>query len=275
MNQNFGPSIDPDQINPNKLVYPSPGIVPPEFVGIFPVDFILETIIRAGLDWFRTTPDAPGRVFGQLKAPWLSARYGQKKIDEIADYIKKFEIRIVQHYSLIAKQTPCISIQLLEANEETSRAGFEDHLREVDNLNSANDAVLGRESQGYVPIIDNMHIGIHASETPDLVKYIYYLLIYLLSAFKTDLQDRGLMLTTFRATDLSRINEYLPSNVYSRFINFQTFTIAPYKKDDLPIIDEILGLTVDQSGDSEKKKKTDEIKLDQGLGVCDTTSDGG
>lgn len=272
MNENFGPEIDPDRINPNRLVYPSPGICPPEFVGIFPVDFILETIIESGLNWFRTDPDAPSRVFGQLKAPWLSTRYGQKKIDEIAEYIKKYEIRIVQHYSLIAKQTPCISIQLLEANEETSRAGFEDQFRDVDNLNEVSQAVIGRESQGYIPIIDNMHIGIHASETPDLVKYIYYLLIYLLSAFKTDLQDRGLQLTTFRATDLSRINEYLPNNVFSRFINFQTFTVAPYKKDDLPILDTILGLTMDQTGEGDG---TGDLKLDQGVSILDVNSDGG
>ena len=256
--------LDPDKVNPNKLSYPSPQICPAEFEGIFPVDFILETILESGLEWFRTDPKAPDRVFGQLKADWLSVKYGDKKIAEIAEYIKKYQIRIVQHWALVAKQTPCISIQLLEASEEEGRAGLEDHYRNIDTINSE-DAVLGREAQGYVPIVDNMHIGIHASETPDLVKYLYYLVIYLLSAFKSDLQDRGLQLTTFRATDLSRLNEYLPNNVYSRFINFQTFTVAPYKRENLPILDTILGLTVNL--ETQEGSGTG-LQTEGGLGIC-------
>ena len=265
-----GPAIDPDKVNLNALSYPSPQICPPEFEGIFPVDFILETILEAGLEWFRTDPNAPGRVFGQLKASWLAERYGDKKIAEISDYIKKYEIRIVQHWSLIAKQTPCISIQLLEGSEEEGRAGLQDHLQDVDVLNDAG-AVLGREAIGYVPIVDNLQIGIHASETPDLVKYLYYLLIYLLSAFKSDLQDRGLQLTTFRATDISRLNEYLPENVFSRFINFQTYTVAPFKRENMPILDEILGLTLDLGETSDEGEG---LKREGGLGICDIQSDG-
>jgi len=244
--------LDPDRISPVKTVYPPVKQAEECFTGIYPVDFVLETIIDAGLKWFRTDPNAPLAVFGQLNRPWLRDRYGEKKIAEIEAYIKKYEVRVVQHWSLIAKVTPCISIQLLEANEEESRAGLEDHSRVLDNLGDDN-AVLGRESYGYIPVIDNIQIGIHASETPDLAKYIYYLIVYILSAFKTDLQDRGLKLTTFRATDISRINEYLPENVFSRFINFQVYTNAEYKKDDLPIIDKFLGLNIDDTSDSEKE----------------------
>jgi len=260
----FGPSIDPDRINTNRLSYPSPNICPPEFLGIFPTDFVLETVLRAGIDWFKSDTEAPRRVFGQLLAPWLAPRYGQKKIDEISDYISKYEIRIVQHFALIAQQLPSISIQLLEANEEVSRAGLSDHFADVDSMDDANGNVLGRESRGYAPVIDNVQIGIHASETPDLVKYLYYLIIYLLSAFKDDLLTRGLQLTTFRATDISRINEYLPNNVYSRFINFQTFTMAQYKKDDMPILDKILGLNLSESDEA----SGDGIKLENGLTIC-------
>jgi len=271
--------FDPHDPNLNRLKYPSPGITPPEFTGVFPVDFILETILSAGLEWFRTEPEAPNLVFANLLAPFLEQRYGQAKIDEITAYIKKFDIRIVQHWSLIAKQTPCFSIQILEASEEQARAALDDHKENVDNLDESTNGVLGRTSFGYLPIIDHMHIGIHTIETPDLVKYLYYFAIYILGAFKEQLQDRGLQLTTFRATDISRLNDFLPENMYSRFINMSIFTTAKYKKDELPIITKfntgvgsgITGLCL--GGTTEKifaeRTDSDPLEREQGVTVDD------
>jgi len=247
--------IDPTKLKANAYNYPPPVDCPDELTGIFPVDFILETIIRAGLEWFRNTPDAPMQVFEQLTAPWLSIKYGEAKVIEISDYIKKFDIKIVQHFSLIPTNAPCFSIQILDGNEEESRSGLDDHLQMVDIKNDMDESIVGREQYGYAAIVDQMHIGIHAIETPDLVKYLYYFLIYILSAFKPQLQERGLQLTTFRATDLSRMNEFLPENMYSRFVNFSTFTVAPFKKSKMPIIEEILGVQLNPDGN---------------IGLCDT-----
>ncbi len=231
----------------NKTIYPAPVVEQKDCpVGIYPVDFIVEQTIRAGLKWFRETPEAPKQVYGHLSVPFLSDKYGQSKIDEIANYIKTTDIRIVQHWALIDQSVPNISIQLLDGVEREDRAGLDDHAAEFDVINEVDGAVLGREQVGYAAISDNMHIGIHAITTPDLTKYLYYLIIYILMAFKPQLQERGIQLSTFRTTDVSRLNEYLPDNMYSRFINFSVYTEAPFKKDSLPIIEEIIGVHVEE-----------------------------
>jgi len=235
----------------NQHVYPPP--VPDirdETLGIYPVDFILEVILEAGIKWFRETSGSANQVFGHLTQPFLATRYGQPKINEIDNFIKTKEIRIVQHFSLIDATVPSISIQLLEATEREDRAGLDDHAANVDTLDDATGAVLGREQMGYSPISDNMHIGIHTIDTPDLTKYLYYLVIYILMAFKPQLEDKGLQLSTFRSTDISKLNEFLPDNMYSRFINFSVYTHATFKKDvSIPLIEDIVGVTVTKEDD--------------------------
>ena len=252
--------------------YPSVPVKEELLFGVYPVDFLLETLLLHGMDWFRTDTKAPSLVYGHLKSLWLSDKYGQAKIDEIKAFIDKYEIRIVQHFALIEQALPCISIQLLDSSEMTERAGLSDFQGQIDVLNAEND-VSGREEVGYAPINDSIHIGIHSSITPDMVKYLYYLVIYILSAFKPQLEQRGMILGTFRATDLSRMNEYLPQGVYSRFINFQVFTFAKFSKGDVPIIDEIIGLNM--SGLSSEAhhidgESSEEVLTEGGLQICDS-----
>lgn len=222
--------------------YPPVSPTVEEFYGVYPVDFLLETILKAGLEWFRTDPLAPNYVFGHLNSPYL-AKYGQPKIDEIAAYIKKYDIKIVQSWALIATAVPCISIQLLDAGEMIERTGFADFERMADTLNMEGE-VSGRREVSYCPITDNIHLGIHCQDSPDLAKYLYYLIVYVLNSFKPQLETRGMMLGTFRATDLSRMNEYLPENLYSRFINFTIFTIASFDKGVVPIIEQFMGINI-------------------------------
>lgn len=260
-------------INPAFLRYPP---LPPEEnkeLGIFPVDFLLETIINAGLEWFRTTPEAPKEVFGHLRTPYLSGKYGEAKIEEIAAYIRKYEIRVVQHFALIDQTVPSISIQLLDGSEMTERAGLADFKETIDVLD-ADDVVKGRTEIGYAPVMDNIQIGIHAINTPDLTKYIYYLVIYILCSFKPELEARGLQLGTFRATDLSRLNDYLPENMYSRFINFSVFTIASFSKGIVPIVEKIMGVHVNPaSGSEEGCEENLGDNPEYGIGLCDISQE--
>ncbi len=257
-------------INPNQFQYPGPVVEQPEYSGVFPVDFLLESVIRAGITWFLEDAEAKNLVFGQLRASWLS-KYGQDKIDEIHAYVAKYDIKIVQHFSLIAQNLPCISIQLLDGNEEEARASLDDHMKMIDNASLGEDeSVIGRVQWGYAPIVDNIHIGIHAHNTPDLTKYIYYLLVYILSAFKPQLMDRGFHLTTFRATDMSRMNEYLPENIYSRFLNFSCWTIAPFQKGKVPIIDNILGLHVPTANNEvfeRENEANEDFRITEGISI--------
>ena len=235
----------------NQFVYPPPvEDIRDETFGLYPVDFILQVVLEAGIKWFRETPGSANQVFGHLTQPFLSVKYGQAKVTEIDNFIKTKEIRIVQHFSLIDHTVPCISIQLLEATEREDRAGLDDHAAVVDAIDDVTGNVLGREQMGYAPITDNMHIGIHSVDTPDLTKYLYFFVIYILMAFKPQLEAKGLQLSTFRSTDISRLNEFLPNNMYSRFINFSGYTHAPFKKDvSIPLIEDIVGVTVTKEDD--------------------------
>jgi hypothetical protein len=265
---------------PNNL-YPPPPSNEPLVYGVLPVDFLLETILDAGIAWYRSNINNSKVVFGWLGTSWLNSKYGQAKIDEIWNYINKYELPIVQHFALIDQTRPCISIQLLDGSEMIERTGLADHGGVVDTI--VGGELTGRKEIRYSPIVDNIHIGIHVINTPDLAKYIYYLVIYILNAFKPQLEERGLQLSTFRATDISRLNEYLPENMYSRFVNFSVFSIAKIDAGDMPIVDEILGIhmtdeptpILDQNGDpwvegcdgqpTDAEKVTDTF----GLHACD------
>ena len=224
---------------------PVPDVVNFQY-GLYPVDFILETIIQGGLDWFLTDPDSAVKVFGHLKDPWLADRYGDAKITEIKNFITKYKIKIVQHFSLVDVEVPSITIQLLDGSEMVERAGLNDFQEQIDTLD-VNNMVVGRKEVGYIPVIDNIQIGIHSIQTPDLVKYLYYLVVYILSAFKPDLEKKGMNLGTFRATDLSRLNEFMPENMYSRFINFTVFSVASFDKGLVPIVQSIIGASYPSS----------------------------
>jgi hypothetical protein len=217
-------------------VYPAPEL-PDHPHGVYPVDFILESIITAGLKWIVTDPNAGKLVFGHYLEPWL-AKYGQPKIDEIIGFMKKYPVKVVQHWSMIATNSPCFSIQILDAGEEVAKTGLQDHAREMDVM-GANDELLERRRVSYAPITDSIHIGIHNALTPDLTKYLYQFLVYILNTYKPSLENMGMELGTFRATDISRLNDYLPENMYSRFITFTISSMPTFDMGTLPLITDI------------------------------------
>lgn len=85
-----------------------------------------------------------------------------------------------------------------------------------------------------------------------------------------------MQLGTFRATDLSRMNEYLPENMYSRFINFTSFSIASFDKGLVPIVENIIGMTTPTApphGDAvqvpaEIKPNPSEEEINPEAGLC-------
>ena len=254
-------------IAPQNLSYPPLPDPEDQGTGLFPVDFLIEDVIRIGLNWFVTDPTAPDAVFSHLKNTFLGTKYGEPKIQEIVSFLKKYQLNVVQHWALIETTLPCISIQLLDGREMTERAGLNDFEGMADSMNGQEE-VIGRSEIKYSPISDSVHIGIHTATTPDLTKYIYYLVIYILLLFKPDLQKRGLHLSTFQATDLSRLNEYLPSNVYSRFINFTVQSFARVDAGQLPIVKNFVGVNVLPS-DSEVGSIQVGINVADTDGVCE------
>lgn len=209
--------------------------------GAYPIDFVIENLIQTGLDWFRNNPETAGNlVFGQLTSDHLSVRYGEEKVQELTKYILDHKIHIVQHFTQVHEKLPCFSIQILDSSEDDARAGLGDFIEEVDELDESGN-LIGRKEIVFAPISDQIQIGIHAHE-PDLVKYLYYFMIHILTVLTPELQQQGLQLTSFRATDLSRLNEWIPANVYSRFMNISAFSTPTFETGKLTIISDIKGV---------------------------------
>lgn len=219
-------------------VYPNEEAITDQYYGLYPVDFIFEYILEQGFEWFRTTPDAKDYVFGNLCKSILSARYGQSKIDEIATYINNTEIKIIQSFPLESETSPTISINLSSGSELLQYSGLNDFEGQVDTLDG-DENVTDRKEIGYTSIQDEILIGIHAVGGPDLTKYLYMLVIYLLNAYRDQLGSEGLKNITYSATDLSRLNEYLPSHMFSRFVTATVQTFALFQKDKVPMVGKI------------------------------------
>jgi len=218
--------------------FPPPAISAESCVtGVFPVDFIFEIFFERGLKWFREEARAPDLVYAHLKNDYLKSRYGQSKIDEIAKYIRETEIDIFQSFPVDDMEAPAISLNLQGQEEIVQDAGLDDYSGSIDTLDTLGN-IIDRQQRAYIPTRSQILVGIHATGSPDKVKYLYYLASYLLSAFKSDLQripgqENGLFNITFRASDLSRLNDFLPQNMFSRFmtVTAEHFDVVEREKD--------------------------------------------
>jgi hypothetical protein len=211
----------------------------PTLFGMYPMDFILEVIFEEGLEWFRNDKDAPNLVYGNLNKEILKSRYGQNKIDEISQWINDTEIRITQSWPTGAEQTPTISINLANGQEFEQHAALDDFAGNVDVLGGDDNSVVDRSEIGYSAIQDELLIGIHTAGTPDKTKYIHMLVLYLLNSYVDVLDSEGFFNVSFKSTDLSRLNEYLPQNMFSRFISITGETFAKFPKTRVPMLSEV------------------------------------
>lgn len=232
-------------LTPERSVFEwPPPLVDRECVtGMIPIDFYLERQLETGIEWFRNTPTAPNIVYAHLIDEWLNDKYGQSKIDEIAEYIRTTEIDIKQSFPFEDEESPSVSINLQSSVEVENYAGLENHAGIVPTLGSTGD-IKGGKNLGYTPVRDEVLLGIHSTGTPDKTKYLYYLVTYIINAFRIQLEDRpgkinSLFNVKWRATDISRLNEFLPSNLYSRFVTVTADHFAIYDKADSPFIGDI------------------------------------
>lgn len=187
--------------------------------GAFPTDFLLQAVIEQGLSWYRANgPVAGPAVFGHLTDPLLNAKYGAAKIAELTAFIQATNIPVVQHWSLVGQVLPCFSVQLMDGGEAENEAGLGDWAEQADQFDS-NGNLLGRQGYVFSPVRETLHVGIHAATTPDYAKYLYYFLTYVLMVFKPILEQNGIDLSAYHATDISRLNEWLPQGVFTRFVN--------------------------------------------------------
>lgn len=83
-------------------------------------EFVLESVIRDGLGELRATPTRIDNIFARFLEAHFGTQYGQDKIDEIKTYILNNQVKIVHSWQQVPTTVPCISIQLLRADEQES-----------------------------------------------------------------------------------------------------------------------------------------------------------
>lgn len=108
-------------------------------------EFVLETVLRDGLGELKATPTKLDDIFSRFLEAQFINQYGQAKIDQIKTYIANNQIRIVHGLAMVPTNMPCISIQLVRADEAE-----EDQNLGNDYLES--DATVA--PQVYVPVVD-------------------------------------------------------------------------------------------------------------------------
>lgn len=108
-------------------------------------EFVIETVIRDGLGELKADPTKIDDIFSRFLEAQFNNQYGQSKIDEIKTYITNNQVKIVQGLAMVPLTVPCISIQLLRADES----------EEVQNLgNDYLEQDITKVPQVYVPVVD-------------------------------------------------------------------------------------------------------------------------
>lgn len=75
-----------------------------------------------------------------------------------------------------------------------------------------------------IHINEQIMVGIHTAGDPNLGKYLYHMLVYILASNKMKFDPRRMQLLSFSASDFNQASEYLPEQIYTRFVTLRTFS---------------------------------------------------
>lgn len=107
-------------------------------------EFVIETVIRDGLGELKATPTKLDDIFSRFLEAQFNNQYGQTKIDSIKTYIANNQVKIVQSWSQVPTSMPCISIQLIRADESEEIQNLGNNYEELDE---------SKTPQIYVPVV--------------------------------------------------------------------------------------------------------------------------
>jgi len=193
-------------------------------------DLIVETILTEGLADFRANiDDRLDMFYDQLKESYLSTEYGQAELDRFKQYINDNEISIVHNWNIVSQRVPCIFIQNVSSQEQVQRTFINDFSGNIDTIGAG--VITDRREEFSFPFNEQVQVGIHVNDPggPTALRWLYAMVVYFLISRKDDLVDRGLELSTFSATDFNRLNEFLPENIFSRYITFNFINYVSIK----------------------------------------------
>jgi hypothetical protein len=94
-------------------------------------DLVIESLIREGLQNIRNDLEIVDEVFEQLTTLPISPKYGEDELAKIKNFLTTTPISIVHSFHIVESNIPCISIQLLSANEVIDRAVLDDFADDI------------------------------------------------------------------------------------------------------------------------------------------------
>lgn len=93
-------------------------------------EFVIETVIRDGLNELRLNPAKFDDLFSRFTTAFFNNQYGVDKIQELKTYIQNNQIKIIHALQVQPTDMPCISIQLVGSDEVESDQQFSNMLPE-------------------------------------------------------------------------------------------------------------------------------------------------
>jgi len=172
----------------------------------------LQRVIQTGIASLRNNRAAFNEIFDLYTHESMDNDYGQSYIDNIWTWFTETRIPVVQAWALNKTRIPGISVHLSQEMEDESKAAIGDH----HHISYDDDTAVGI---GVFTV--NLDIGIHADKTGDEVLWLYYIVSYALFNQKRLAEDLGIKLQTFNGSDYGRKIEWMPENIWSRWIRFK------------------------------------------------------
>lgn len=112
-------------------------------------EFVIETVIRDGLNELRLNPAAFDTLFQRFTETHFMNQYGQDKIDELKTYIQNNQIKIVHAMQINPTDMPCISIRLMASDEREEDQQFSNEAEELDTAKTPDVLVANMTISAY------------------------------------------------------------------------------------------------------------------------------
>jgi hypothetical protein len=94
-----------------------------------------------------------------------------------------------------------------------------------------------RMSRRMIRLEETISLGVHAKNNVHIVKYLYYILTYILKSRMDSLINRGVHLDYGIGSIFDRVDEYQGENVFSRFIEVNCITEFDWDQEQVSLID--------------------------------------
>lgn len=94
-----------------------------------------------------------------------------------------------------------------------------------------------RTERRMIRLREHIRLGCHAKDDIHLVKYIYYIIIYILKSRQESLENRGIHLDREIGEIFDRLDDFRGENVFSRFINMLCITEFNWDQEKVALAD--------------------------------------